>query len=74
MGTRRRDENGKLIPVEVKVSDWVLFGKGSGNEVKIDGVEYLIMKESDIMGYWSRLRPRRRPRDCALEILALRTP
>ena len=41
---------GKLIPIDVKVGDRVLFGKWSGTEVKIDGVEYLIMKESDIMG------------------------
>jgi chaperonin GroES len=45
-----RDENGKLIPIDVKAGDRVLFGKWSGTEVKIDGVEYLIMKESDIMG------------------------
>ena len=45
-----RDESGKLIPIDVKVGDRVLFGKWSGTEVKIDGVEYLIMKESDIMG------------------------
>jgi len=40
----------KLIPIDVKVGDRILFGKWSGTEVKIDGVEYLIMKESDIMG------------------------
>ena len=45
-----RDESGKLIPIDVKVGDRILFGKWSGTEVKIDGVEYLIMKESDIMG------------------------
>jgi chaperonin GroES len=50
VGPGRRDENGKLIPIDVKVADRVLFGKWSGTEVKIDGVEYLIMKESDIMG------------------------
>ena len=44
------DESGKLIPVDVRVGDRVLFGKWSGTEVMIDGVEYLIMKESDIMG------------------------
>jgi chaperonin GroES len=49
-GPGGRDENGKLIPIDVKVGDRVLFGKWSGTEVKIDGVEYLIMKESDIMG------------------------
>ena len=45
-----RDESGKLIPIDIKVGDRILFGKWSGTEVKIDGVEYLIMKESDIMG------------------------
>ena len=45
-----RDENGKLIPIDLKTGDVVLFGKWSGTEVKIDGVDYLIMKESDIMG------------------------
>ena len=50
VGPGGRDEAGKLIPIEVKEGDRVLFGKWSGTEVKIDGVEYLIMKESDIMG------------------------
>ncbi len=50
VGPGGRDEAGKLIPIDVKVGDRVLFGKWSGTEVKIDGVEYLIMKESDIMG------------------------
>jgi chaperonin GroES len=50
VGPGGRDETGKLIPLDVKVGDTVLFGKWSGTEVKIDGVEYLIMKESDIMG------------------------
>jgi chaperonin GroES len=50
IGPGGRDENGKLVPIDVKVGDRVLFGKWSGTEVKIDGVEYLIMKESDIMG------------------------
>src|ERR1700739_4459259 len=45
-----RDETGKLIPIDLKVGDRVLFGKWSGTEVKLDGVEYLIMKESDVMG------------------------
>ena len=44
------DEAGELIPIDVKVGDRVLFGKWSGTEVKIDGQELLIMKESDIMG------------------------
>jgi chaperonin GroES len=50
VGPGGRDENGKLIPIDLAVGDRVLFGKWSGTEVKIDGVEYLIMKESDIMG------------------------
>src|SRR5712675_83030 len=50
VGPGGRDENGKLIPIELKVGDRILFGKWSGTEVKIDGVDYLIMKESDIMG------------------------
>ena len=45
-----RDESGKLIPIELKKGDRVMFGKWSGTEIKLDGVEYLIMKESDIMG------------------------
>ena len=50
VGPGGRDEAGKLVPIDVKVGDRILFGKWSGTEVKIDGVEYLIMKESDIMG------------------------
>ena len=50
IGPGGRDENGKLIPIDVKIGDRVLFGKWSGTEVKIDSIEYLIMKESDIMG------------------------
>ena len=50
VGPGGRDENGKLIPLDLKVGDSVLFGKWSGTEVKIEGVEYLIMKESDVMG------------------------
>jgi chaperonin GroES len=50
VGSGGRDEAGKLIPIDVKAGDRILFGKWSGTEVKIDGVEYLIMKESDIMG------------------------
>ena len=45
-----RDETGKLIPIDVRVGDRILFGKWSGTEVKIDGEELLIMKESDVMG------------------------
>ena len=50
VGPGGRDENGKLIAMDLKAGDRVLFGKWSGTEVKIDGEELLIMKESDIMG------------------------
>src|SRR6266480_2186658 len=50
VGPGGRDESGKLIPIDLKVGDRVLFGKWSGTEVTIDGAELLIMKESDIMG------------------------
>jgi chaperonin GroES len=50
VGPGGRDETGKLIPMDVTVGDRVLFGKWSGTEVKIDGQDLLIMKESDIMG------------------------
>jgi len=50
VGPGARDESGKIAPLDVKKGDRVLFGKWSGTEVKIDGTEYLIMKESDIMG------------------------
>jgi chaperonin GroES len=50
VGPGGRDESGKLIPIDVKAGDRILFGKWSGTEIKIDGEELLIMKESDIMG------------------------
>ena len=50
VGPGGRDEEGKLVTLEVKAGDKVLFGKWSGTEVKLDGEELLIMKESDIMG------------------------
>jgi chaperonin GroES len=50
VGPGGRDESGKLVPIDVREGDRVLFGKWSGTEVKIDGQELLIMKESDIMG------------------------
>ena len=50
VGPGARDEAGKLVPLDVKVGDRILFGKWSGTEVKIDGEELLIMKESDVMG------------------------
>ena len=50
VGPGGRDESGKLVPIDLKVGDTVLFGKWSGTEVKIDGQDLLIMKESDVMG------------------------
>ena len=50
VGSGNRDESGKLVPLDVKKGDKVLFGKWSGTEVKIDGEDLIIMKESDIMG------------------------
>src|SRR4051812_19008938 len=53
VGPGGRDEAGKLIPIDIKTGDKVLFGKWSGTEIKLDGEELLIMKESDIMGVLS---------------------
>ena len=50
VGPGSRDESGKLVPLDVKLGDLILFGKWSGTEVKIDGEDLLIMKEADIMG------------------------
>jgi chaperonin GroES len=50
VGPGARDESGKIVPLDVKAGDRVLFGKWSGTEVKLDGKDLLIMKESDIMG------------------------
>jgi chaperonin GroES len=50
VGPGGRDESGKLIPIDLKIGDRILFGKWSGTEVKLDGEELLIMKESDVMG------------------------
>ena len=50
VGPGARDESGKVVPLDVKVGDRVLFGKWSGTEVKIEGEDLLIMKESDILG------------------------
>ncbi len=50
VGTGARKDNGEIVPLDVKAGDRVLFGKWSGTEVKIDGEDLLIMKESDIMG------------------------
>jgi chaperonin GroES len=54
VGPGARDETGKIVPLDVRKGDKVLFGKWSGTEVKIDGNELLIMKESDIMGVLDR--------------------
>ena len=50
VGSGARDEHGKIVPLDVKKGDNILFGKWSGTEIKIDGIDLLIMKESDIMG------------------------
>jgi len=60
VGPGGRDEAGKLIPIDLKAGDRVLFGKWSGTEVKIDGVEYLIMKESDVMGVLTETEARKK--------------
>jgi len=60
VGPGGRDEAGKLIAIDVKAGDRVLFGKWSGTEVKIDGIEYLIMKESDIMGVLLEVQARKK--------------
>ena len=62
VGPGARDEKGKLVPLDVKTGDRILFGKWSGTEIKLDGEELLIMKESDIMGIIEgSAAPRRRP-------------
>src|SRR5881296_3945895 len=60
VGPGGRDDSGKLIPIDVKAGERVLFGKWSGTEVKLDGVEYLIMKESDLMGVLLEAEGRRK--------------
>ena len=55
-GSGARDEVGKLVPLDVKKGDKILFGKWSGTEVKMNGEDYLIMKESDIMGIISQTK------------------
>lgn len=54
VGPGVRDDTGKIIPLDLKVGDKVLFGKWSGTEVKLDTEEYLIMKESDVMGVFQK--------------------
>ena len=60
VGSGARDESGEVHPLEVKAGDRVLFGKWSGTEVKMDGEELLIMKESDIMGVIETTKARRK--------------
>ena len=50
VGAGKLDENGKRVPLEVKAGDKILFGKYSGNEIKIDGVEHLILREEEVLG------------------------
>ena len=50
VGSGKRTEDGKIIPLEVKAGDLILFGKYSGSEVKVEGIEYLIMREDDVLG------------------------
>jgi len=50
VGNGRKTEDGKVVPLEIKVGDVILFGKYSGSEIKIEGNEYLIMKEDDVLG------------------------
>jgi len=50
VGSCKRTEDGKIIPLELKAGDTILFGKYSGSEIKIEGTEYLIMKEDDVLG------------------------
>ena len=60
VGSGARDEKGKLVPLDVAVGDHVLFGKWSGTEVKINGEELMIMKESDIMGVFDTKATRKK--------------
>jgi chaperonin GroES len=60
VGPGARDDKGQLVALDVKAGDRILFGKWSGTEVKIDGEEFLIMKESDVMGVLDAKAPMRR--------------
>jgi chaperonin GroES len=60
VGPGARDDKGKLIPMDLKVGDKILFGKWSGTEVKIEGTDYLIINESDVMGVLTKDESRRR--------------
>jgi chaperonin GroES len=50
VGNGKKTEDGKLVPLEIKAGDMILFGKYSGSEIKVEGNEYLIMKEDDVLG------------------------
>ncbi len=54
VGSGSRNETGALLPLDVKAGDRILFGKWSGTEIRIDGADYIVMKESDIMGIMNR--------------------
>jgi len=54
IGSGSRNETGSLLPLDVKPGDRILFGKWSGTEIRIDGLDYIVMKESDIMGIMNR--------------------
>src|SRR5881628_838184 len=60
VGPGARDESGKLVPLELKVGDRILFGKWSGTEIKVDGQDLLIMKDSDAMGVLETTEPARK--------------
>jgi chaperonin GroES len=60
VGPGARDEHGQLVPLDLKAGDRILFGKWSGTEVKIDGEEFLIMKESDVLGVVGERHPVKR--------------
>jgi chaperonin GroES len=60
VGPGARDQTGKLVPPDVKAGDRVLFGKWSGTDIVIEGVEYLIMKESDILGVLNESQAKRK--------------
>jgi chaperonin GroES len=60
VGPGARDESGKLVPLDLKVGDRILFGKWSGTEIKLDGQDLLIMKESDVMGVIEKTEPARK--------------
>jgi chaperonin GroES len=60
VGPGARNEHGQLVPIDLKLGDHILFGKWSGTEVKIDGEDLLIMKESDVMGVLATKAPIRR--------------